>query len=338
MKRPADAFRALPFVSTWEVKGRRYWRFRKGGKTVMIRVDPDKDPAGFMAAYNAALEGRAAPKTSKRTFDALIARYEASERFTRLAERTQADYRSIMALISRKIGGYPVSAMARPDVLRMQDGLSATPRRANYAVQVMSVLLGYSMDLGWRADNPAYGVRLLRRGDKPDLHRPWTQEAREAFEANAGPLARLAYELGICTGQRAGDLLRMKWADVEDGGIHVRQGKTGAALWIPFTPRFAAYLATVERRGAYILARDLRRPVDYPALSRAVLKARKGNASEGFTIHGWRYTCAADLAALGKSDEEIAAITGHQSLAMVRKYAGAARQKARARKAQEGRG
>lgn len=168
MKRPANAFRALPFVSTWETDGRRYWRFRKGGKAVMIKVDPNKDPAGFMAAYKAALEGRAATKASKRTFDALIARYEASERFTRLAERTQSDYRSIMALISRKIGAYPVSAMTRPEVLRMQDGLSATPRRANYAVQVMSVLLGYSMDLGWRADNRKGRKILLAMEEEPD--------------------------------------------------------------------------------------------------------------------------------------------------------------------------
>lgn len=58
MKRPADAFRALPHVSTWETEGRRYWRFRKGGRSVMLRVDPYTDPAGFMAAYQAAMAGR----------------------------------------------------------------------------------------------------------------------------------------------------------------------------------------------------------------------------------------------------------------------------------------
>lgn len=47
--------------------------------------------------------------------------------------------------------------------------------------------------------------------------------------------------------------------------------------------------------------------------------------------------CARDLAALGLSDEPIMAVTGHTSRAMVARYAGAARQKARAMMAQEAR-
>jgi hypothetical protein len=43
---------------------------------------------------------------------------------------------------------------------------------------------------------------------------------------------------------------------------------------------------------------------------------------------------AAELAALGCSDELIMAVTGHRTSAMVALYAGPARQKARAREAQ----
>jgi integrase len=49
-----------------------------------------------------------------------------------------------------------------------------------------------------------------------------------------------------------------------------------------------------------------------------------------FTIHGWRYTAASQLAAAGATDDEVQAITGHKSRAMVMKYAGAQRQRARA--------
>lgn len=329
MKPPAS----LRYVYANPVKGRTYWRFRRAGVSVQL-PDPAEDYGAFLAAYERALNGQK-PQPRGRTVKSLVARYRASPRFLERAPRTREDYAKVLDWIDRKLGAYEAAAIDRPTIIKIQSDLAATPRKANYIVQVLSVLFGVAMDLGWRPDNPAKGARLLKTG-KGDLHKPWSPLAREAFEAAADPLARLAYELGICTGQRVGDLLRMRWRDIEDGGIHVRQGKTGAGLWIPFTPRFSAFVATVERRGDYILARDLRRPVTYGMLRHAVDEARKG-AAEGFTIHGWRYTCAADLAGLGKTDEEIAAITGHKSVAMVRKYAGPERQKARARRAQEGR-
>jgi integrase len=46
-----------------------------------------------------------------------------------------------------------------------------------------------------------------------------------------------------------------------------------------------------------------------------------------FTIQRWRYTAASQLAAAGASDEEVQAITGHKSRAMLMKYAGAQRQR-----------
>ncbi len=57
--------------------------------------------------------------------------------------------------------------------------------------------------------------------------------------------------------------------------------------------------------------------------------------AERYDIHGLRYAAASELAELGCSDELIAAVTGHATGAMVRKYAGAARQKVRAIEAQK---
>ena len=51
--------------------------------------------------------------------------------------------------------------------------------------------------------------------------------------------------LALYTGQRQGDVLVMTWNRISDGGIEVRQGKTGKALWLP-------------------LHRDLRDPGCYP--------------------------------------------------------------------------
>ena len=65
------------------------------------------------------------------------------------------------------------------------------------------------------------------------------------------------------------------------------------------------------------------------------MAVRKRIGAEAYDIHGLRYSAAAELAALGCNDELIQSVTGHQTRAMVAKYAGPARQKTRAKEAQE---
>ncbi len=44
---------------------------------------------------------------------------------------------------------------------------------------------------------------------------------------------RLSMDLAVVTGQRVGDLCRMKWSDINDGHLHIGQSKTGAKIAIP---------------------------------------------------------------------------------------------------------
>ena len=113
-------------------------------------------------------------------------------------------------------------------------------------------------------------------------------------------------------------------------GIAVRKGKTKTALWIPFTPRLREYLAQLPFRNLTIVAGPKGAPVNYHSAAAPIRALRAQIGALTFTIHGWRYTAASQLAAAGASDEEVQAITGHKSRAMVMKYAGAERQPARA--------
>ena len=68
---------------------------------------------------------------------------------------------------------------------------------------------------------------------------------------------------GSClgTGQRIGDVLRMRWNYIEAGGINVKQGKTGDALWVPMTPQLRAMLDATPKRGLASVARQDGRPL-----------------------------------------------------------------------------
>ncbi|MCA3507312.1 MAG: tyrosine-type recombinase/integrase [Rhodobacter sp.] len=137
-------------------------------------------------------------------------------------------------------------------------------------------------------------------------------------------------ELAIGTGQRIGDLLKMRWDHIDGNGIAVRQGKTKTALWIPFTPRLREYLEQLRFRNLTIVAGPKGAPVTYHSAAASIRALRAQIGALPFTIHGWRYTAASQLAAAGATDDEVQAITGHKSRAMVMKYAGAQRQRVHA--------
>lgn len=68
----------------------------------------------------------------------------------------------------------PVAAMQRKDVIRAPDANADTVRFANYIVQVVRMLFEHAIDLGWRDDNPAKGVSLIKSAAAP--REAWPKE------------------------------------------------------------------------------------------------------------------------------------------------------------------
>lgn len=322
----------LPFLRKKRAKGKDYWYFERMGERIAL---PPPDAPDFLEQYQIAKRGHRPALPQGRTFKRLIAEYRASPRWTRLAPRTRKDYEKVLNWAEATFGDLSPHRMERRHVIRAQAENAERMRFANYIVQVLSVLFEQAIDLGWITHNPAKGIRLLK-SEGEDLHKPWPIEKIGAYTAAAGfgTPARTIMELAIGTGQRIGDLLKMRWDWIDGEGISLRQGKTRTALWIPFTPRLAGYLAELPRKSLTIIAGADGRPLQYFTAAKTVMAIRKQIGAEEFTIHGWRYTAAAELAAAGASDEEVQAITGHKSRAMVVKYAGAQRQRAHATAAQ----
>jgi len=278
--------------------------------------------------------GRAETPISKRSFHILIESYRRSLRFSGLSPRSKSDYVKILEFFRDRFGDLDPGKMQRKDIIRLRDINSGKVRFANYCVQIIRIIMEHAIDLGWRPDNPAKGVQLLKSQAKP--REPWPAEMIHAFRNTARDRELLLFELCIGTGQRIGDVLEMQWADIEDGGIHVRQNKTGQKLWLPFTPQLSQLIAKTHKRTLYLLANYKETgPWSYRGASHAVRLVRKQIGALDYDIHGLRHTATSELAALGLSDELIMAITGHKSAASVSHYSGAARQRARALQAQK---
>lgn len=324
--------RSLP-PHIYDKKGVLYFQ-RRGWPSKRIEAQPGT--AEFALEYAAILNGaRPAPVVSSRSFTALVADYWRSNRYKNLAPRSARDYDKVLLWVKDKLGPLPVDKMQRKDVIRARDANSDTVRFANYIVQVLRILFEHATDIGWIAAgaNPAKGVSLIK--STAPKREAWPDDMIAAFRATADQDALLVFELCLGTGQRIGDVLKMRWSDIAGDGIHVTQSKTGAQLWVPFTPRLRGVLSSTARIGVTICAHGRGRPLSYRAASARIMEVRKHIGAEAYDIHGLRYAAAAQLAAAGCSDELIAAVTGHATAAMVKRYAGPARQRVRAIEAQE---
>ena len=315
-----------------------HWRVRIKGKTYPLRdargtwLQPDT-PA-FDQAYWDILGGRThEPATSWRS---LIASYRLSDRWKRLKPRTRADYEKVMLYLEDRAGKLDAIRTIRKDVIAAQQANAHRVRFANYIPQVMSVLFEHAIDKGWMTDNPAKGVRKLATPkERKQEHIPWPDWAVEKFRAEAPPLPRLIFEIGVGSVQRPDDWTQLMWSNFDGECLDLTQGKTGKPLIIPCTPELKAALTTAPRSGLYILTRADGRQLPYTRMAQIMLAERKRLGLQAYDLHALRYRGVMELAWAGCDDEEIASYSGHSSRDMIRKYAGIARQIMRAKSAQE---
>lgn len=314
-------------------KGYVYFQ-RKGGKTQRIHSEPGT--ADFAAEYAMLLRGR--QPTPAKTMKGLMASYLQSSRWTDLKPVTQKGYRRHLRYFEDVIANVNPRTVKRVHVIEMRNALADTPTDANRKVGVLSVLFEHAIDIGWidQGTNPAKDVPKLKSTKRK--REAWPPEMIEAFRRSAPARALRAFEMLLGTGQRIEDVRTMRWDQIEEDGIRVRQSKTSAGIWVPFTDHLREIIATMPRHGDTILCQENGKPFAYQTLWADIMAVRKEIGAERWDIHGLRHSAASEIAEMpGMTEEHIMAITGHSSKEMVQLYAGAARQKARAKEAQEGR-
>jgi integrase len=245
-------------------------------------------------------------------------------------------------------GHLPVRTMPRPFIIRLRDKFDHKPRTANLIVQVLSILLQLGWDLGYCDSNVAARIKPLETGEG---HRPWEETEIKLYRKKwlLGTVERTAFELLLNTGQRGSDIIKMKRSHIgDDGIISVKQDKTDERVWIPMSADLKEAIAAWDAsQAAWVKCRQKQKRPVHPDVEEMILTGHERRAigvdgfrhlmndaykavdglavgldDDGVTNHGLRYAAATRLRELGCSLEDIAAITGHETVAMVEKYAG----------------
>jgi integrase len=325
----------LPYVNTYTDRCgtvRRYFR-KRGCKPVALPGVPGS--AEFMDAYRAAL-GEPAPRVAQQgpgTVGALICDYLQSPAFANLKPASQRAYRIVLDRFSAQHGHRMVHDMPRAKVAAYIQNIGVEkPGMANLTRKVLRRLLVHGVRIGYRNDNPVTEIESYRLG----THHTWTETELEAFERQwpLGTRERLVYALLLYTGQRGGDVVKMRRADVSGGTIAVVQEKTGTALSIPIHHELAAAIKAGPTNGLNLVGDPNGRPINRPALTLLMKRAAaKAGLPPHCLPHGLRKAQMRRLAEGGATAKEIAAISGHKTLQEVERYTAAADQKLLSRRA-----
>ena len=165
------------------------------------------------------------------------------------------------------------------------------------------------------AIDPCKDVELLGEGE----HQPWPEWLLEAALTADDARVQLATALLYFTAQRIGDVCALRWTDIRQGVLTVRQTKTGIELEIPLHSRLLEILARTPQRGFAILARTDGRAY-HSGTIRVALQEFAADRGAKVVPHGLRKNAVIALLEAGCSAAETSAISG-QSLQMIEHYA-----------------
>jgi len=314
-------------------KLRRY--FRRGGTRGALPGNVGSEE--FMVAYQSYMAGR--PVEAKvgaagvGTFGRLITEYYGSRPFTNLKASSRKIYRYVLEPLAKAHGHRLVRDMPADKIGKIIHAIGETkPGMANLTKSVLQKMMKYAVKAKWRSDNPVLGIEPFKRG----THHTWTEGELTTFEQRwpLGTRQRLAYALLLYTGQRVGDVAKMQRADVIAGELHVVQQKTGAELYLPVVLQVEQALKACTANGLSLIGHENGSPMTRAALSHMMRVAiKKAGLPSKCVSHGLRKAAMRRLAEAGKTEKQIAAVSGHKTLREIERYTAAADQRRLARDA-----
>ena len=193
----------------------------------------------------------------------------------------------------------------------------------------------------WRAVSPAVGMTqnpweaIPRKKLDTNVRRPLTDEEIEKVFAKAKGETRTLFAVGLYTGLRLGDAVRLSWENIRDGAVFVKTAKTGARVGIPLHPRLAEAIGR-KKSGATgpimptlcrtyaignksLISQKFRRLFRSCGIATGV-KTGTGKARPLCGFHSLRHTFVSRCTEAGIPQSLIQALVGHSSARMTEHY------------------
>lgn len=293
---------------------------------------------GTVKEYRYAAKPERRSRVAADSLGALIQAYKRGPEYASLAPSTVKNYGYYLRDLE-ELADIPVLDIRRRTLLAMRDAIAAERGHGagNVFMSTAATLFNWARDREWVEHSPAERVRALPGGHLP----AWTSAEADKAISELPEAFRRVVILARYTGQRRGDLIAMTWRAYDGSTIIVQQEKGARrhkrpALVIPAHPVLRAALDEWKKTASstHILTAPNGSPWKPNHLTGQMGRfLPEIGLREDLNVHGLRKLAATDLADAGCSAHEIAAITGHKTLAMVQLYTASADQERLAKSA-----
>jgi integrase len=185
---------------------------------------------------------------------------------------------------------------------------------------VLKATFNQAIRLGLIVQNPTVRVKLAKPNNV--LVRYLTVEQEDTLLEKLPSQYRPVVKTALHTGLRQGELVQLRWQDVDwnVGMITIHETKAGERRRVPMNSIVVEILTSLKRlSGADPDARIF--PYTARYLRRAFDRAVKAAGLAPFRFHDLRHTFASRLAMQGANDRTLMALGGWKSPAMLSRYA-----------------
>lgn len=315
-------------VVTWMENGKR--------RTRQINLDWQGDERRLFELYWMAESGQLSvqQKKAKYTWGEIVKLWrEDPRRQSSLAEKTKASYKREMDYLLERNATKSMQGLTRADLRAVHSALADTPRKADWRIQIVSILWNYAVrHQDWPLGvNPASGFDLYGISNP---WKPWPAWMVDAAE-DAPEDVRTIVHLILGRGERPGAAVMTRWDGFNGDWMTVTDEKGSHTYEVYCPAELREFLDNTPKRGAYLLAKNLNEPLGYSAVEKKFAAWRKtlGPKAKPFVLHGLRKLAIVRLAESGATDAEIQAIT-NQTVETIVYYRQMADRKVMSRNAQ----
>ena len=223
--------------------------------------------------------------------------------------------------------------------LRLGSGISGNTVRIELAL--ISHLFSIAVtDWGFdRLENPVKTMRKpkLSRGRDRRFKSGEEERLLACCEANGKRWLKLTIIVAVETAMRRGELVSLKWQDVDlnERMVYLGDTKNGESRVVPLSKKAVAALRSIKENpdifpwttsGVQPLPRTYRFPKEYvfavyrDTISNQFLDMCRRCGIVGLRFHDLRHEATSRLFEKGFKEMEASTITGHKSLAMLKRY------------------
>jgi len=263
------------------------------------------------------------------TFNEMADQYTESSRF----QKSFASFKNtIIPILRRAFGEKVLAKISYLDLETFRNrrrgeiskrGTPRSPARVNRELAVLKHMLNKAVEWGMLEVSPFKRGKSLMFKENNERLRFLTEEEIEPLLSACLPHLRPIVETALLTGMRAGELFSLKWDQIINGMIYLKDTKSNKPRQIPISERLEEVLKEVRRRhqlkSPYIFCN--KEGNRFNDLRASFKSACRKTGIVDFRFHDLRHTFASHMVMRGVGLRAVQELLGHCDMKLTMRYA-----------------